>query len=141
MDGWYGVRNYMRPGYIQLGAASATATEYGSIITPALNLPAGQYDLLVKFKAAIYNQPAPTNFTVGLVPKNTEAIKIDNYNTITSKVSVPFNIAAMKWVDITCVIKNATDGYCLTITLPAELNQGGAVQASRMYIDNINISY
>ena len=141
MENWTGVRNYMRPGYIQLGAASATADEYGSLITPPLNLPQGTFDLLVQFKLAVYIQPAPQQIVAGLIPRNTEGVKISNYNTITSKVQVPVNIPALKWVDYTCVIKNATNASGLVITLPEELNQGGAVQAGRIYVDALNISY
>lgn len=141
MENWTGVRNYMRPGYIQLGAASATGDEYGSLISPPLNLPAGNFDVLVHFKLGIYNQPAPDKIVVGLIPKNTAAVEIGNYNTITGKVQVPVDIPALKWVDFTCVIRNATNESALVISLPEELNQGGAVQASRIYVDAINAYY
>ena len=141
MENWTGVRNYMRPGYIQLGATSATADEYGSLITPTLNLPSGTFDLLVQFKLGVYNQPAPQQLVVGLVPKNTEAVKISTYATISSKVQLPVAIPSLKWVNFSCVIKNATNQSALVIALPEDLNQGGAVQASRIYVDAINVSY
>jgi hypothetical protein len=141
MENWAGVRNYMRPGYIQLGAASATADEYGSLITPTLNLPAGTFDVLVQFRLGIYVQPAPQQIVVGLIPQNTDGVKISNYNTITSKVQIPVTIPALKWVNYSCVVKNATNGSALAIALPESLNQGGAVQASRIYVDAINVYY
>lgn len=141
MENWAGVRNYMRPGYIQLGAASATADEYGSLITPTLNLPPGTFDLLVQFRLGIYIQPAPQQLVVALIPANSDGVKISNYNTITSKVQVPVTIPAYKWVNYSCVIKNATNASALAIALPESLNQGGAVQAGRIYVDDINVDY
>lgn len=141
MENWAGVRNYMRPGYIQLGAASATGQEYGSIITPTLDLPAGKFDLLVRFKAAIYIQPVPATFVVGLIPKNSISVKTDNFNTITSKQSLSFTIPEQKWVEYSCVIKDATSNSSLVVTLPEDLYQNGAVQGGRLYIDDINIYY
>lgn len=141
MENWTGTRNYMRPGYIQLGAASATADEYGCLITPPLNLPAGTFDLFVQFRLGIYTQPAPEKIVVGLIPKNTEGVEIGNYNTITSKVQLPVTIPALKWVNYSCVIKDATGESGLVISLPEELNQGGAVQAGRIYVDAINVYY
>lgn len=142
MENWFGLRNYMRTGYIQLGAASSTASEFGSLISPALALPIGStQDLLVTFRAAIYNNPAPESILVGLVPKNTDGIKTTNISVISNKESLPINIMHQTWVNITCVVKNATNTSSLVISLPEELNQGGAVQAGRLYIDDIVVTY
>jgi len=127
MEDWRGVRNYMRPGYIQLGATSATADEYGS--------------LLVEFKLGIYNAPYPNKMVVGLIPKGTELLRINNYSTVTNRAELPVDFPAYKWVSYSCVIKNATNASCLVIALPEELNQGGAVQASRIYVDDIKVTY
>jgi len=78
---------------------------------------------------------------VGLVPKNTDGIKTTNINVISSKESLPINISYQTWVNITCVVKNATDASSLVISLPEELNQGGVVQAGRLYIDDIVVTY
>jgi hypothetical protein len=141
MEDWRGVRNYMRPGYIQLGATSATADEYGSLITPGLDLPAGTHDLLVEFKLGIYNAPYPDKMVVGLIPKGTDLLRISNYSTITNRAQVPVDFPAYKWVSYSCVIKNATNASSVVIALPEELNQGGAVQASRIYVDDIKVTY
>ncbi|MBL1410170.1 BACON domain-containing protein [Sphingobacterium faecale] len=142
LEGWLGVRNYMRPGYIQLGAASATATEFGSILTPALPIPTGENkDLLVTFKAALYNNPGPSSILVGLFPKAVQGVTLANINSLTNKVSIPFNVATMKWIEVSCVIKAATNASALTIMLPEDTNQNGTVQASRLYIDDIIVTY
>lgn len=142
MENWLGVRNYMRPGYIQLGAASATSTEFGSILSPALDIPTGENkDLLVTFKAALYNTPYPSSILVGLFPKAVQGVTLTNINTLTSKTSIPFVVATMKWVEVSCVIKGATNASALAIMLPEDTNQNGTVQASRLYIDDIIISY
>ena len=141
MENWTGVRNYMRPGYIQLGAASATAAEFGSLISPKLDLPAGKFDVLVSFKLAIYDQPSPSDLVVGLVPNTPEGITTSNFNTITGKNIIPVTFSAQKWVEFTCIIKEATNASSLVITLPESLVNAGTVGASRIYVDDIKLTY
>ncbi|UAY56956.1 BACON domain-containing protein [Arachidicoccus terrestris] len=141
MENWSGVRNYMRPGYIQLGAASATGAEFGSLISPKLPLPTGNFDLLVSFKIATYNQPVPNELVVGLMPGNPTGVTVSNFNTITAKNILPVNIPMQKWVEYTCIIKNATNASGLVITLPESLANGGTVGAARIYVDDVKVSY
>ncbi|WP_294079411.1 BACON domain-containing protein [Proteiniphilum sp. UBA5384] len=142
MTNWLGVRNYMRPGYIQLGAASATSTEYGSLITPGLDIPEGEkVDLIVTFKGATYNDPSPKKILLGLFPKGVEGIKVANISSMTQKVYVPFEIGHQKWVEFSCIIENATNQSAIAFSLPEDWVQDGAVQAGRFYIDDIVVSY
>lgn len=141
LENWSGVRNYMRPGYIQLGSASATGDEFGSIISPKLNLPAGSYDLLVTFRLGLYNQPTPGQLTVGLIQGSPDGIDISNFNTIASKTIVPVDFPLQKWVEFTCIIKNATNASSLVITLPESIANAGTVGAARVYVDDIKVSY
>ena len=141
MDGWTGYRNYMLPGYIQLGAASSTAGEYGSLVSPALNLPGGTYDLLVTFKLAIYKDPAPDKIVVGLIASGSSGITTSTYSSITNSTAVPISMAAMQWFDFSCVVKNATSASSLVITLPSSLVSGGVVGPARIYVDDIKVAY
>lgn len=142
MTGWLGVRNYMRPGYIQLGAASATANEYGSLITPGLDIPEGEtVDLFITFKGATYNDPSPPRILLGLFPKGVQGINISNMPNVTQKVYIPFEIGRQRWVEFSCIIENATNQSAVAISLPEEWAQNGVVQAARFYIDDIVISY
>ncbi|ACU05965.1 BACON domain-containing protein [Pedobacter heparinus] len=142
LENWLGVRNYMRPGYLQLGATSATATEFGSIITPGLALGAGETkDILVTFKVAFYNAPFPSSVLVGLFPKSVLGVNIANLNLLTNKESIPLEMNTLTWVEVSCVIKNATNASSLAILLPESTNQAGTVQASRLYIDDIIVTY
>lgn len=141
MENWYGLRNYMRPGYIQLGAASPTAQEFGSIISPRLDLPAGSYDVLVSFRVAIYNQPAPSELLVGLIGEGATGITISNIGSITAKSYLPVDLPTLQWADYTCIINGATNTSALVITLPESVANGSTVGASRIYIDDIKVSY
>lgn len=142
MTGWLGVRNYMRPGYIQLGAASATANEYGSLITPRLDIPEGEtVDLLVTFRGATYNDPSPPRILLGLFPHGVQGINISNISNVTEKVYIPFEIGHQRWVEFSCIIQNATNASAVAISLPEEWAQDGVVQAARFYVDDIVVSY
>ena len=141
MESWSGVRNYMRPGYIQLGSASSTGSEFGSLISPALNLPSGNFDLLISFKLGIYNQPAPHELVVGLITGNPTGITTDNYTSITSENIIPVNFSAQQWVEFTCIVKNATRTSSLVITLPESIANAGTVGGARIYVDDIKVSY
>ena len=142
MTNWLGVRNYMRPGYIQMGAASATAAEYGSLITPGLDIPEGEkVDLIVTFKGATYNDPSPKKILLGLFPKGVEGIKVANISSMTQRVNVPFEIGHQKWIEFSCIIENATNQSAIAFSLPEDWVQDGVVQAGRFYIDDIEVSY
>ena len=142
MTGWLGVRNYMRPGYIQVGAASATASEYGSLITPGLDIPDGvSVDLLVTFRGATYNDPSPNRIMLGLFPKGVQGVNISNMPNVTQRVYVPFGIGHQKWVEFSVIVQNATNASALTFSLPEEWVENGAVQAGRFYLDDIVVSY
>lgn len=142
MTGWLGVRNYMRPGYIQLGAASATASEYGSLITPGLDIPDGKtVDLLITFRGATYNDPAPDRILLGLFPKGVQGVNIANILNVTQRVYVPFEIGHQKWVEFSVIVQNATNQSALVISLPEDWRQNDVVQAARFYIDDIVVSY
>lgn len=142
MTGWLGLRNYMRPGYIQLGAASATANEYGSLITPGLDIPEGStVDLSVTFKGATYNDPSPPKILLGLFPKGVSGITTSNISSVTQRVYIPFEIPHQRWVEFSCVIENATNQSAISISLPEDWVQDGVVQAGRFYIDDIVVSY
>ena len=140
--GWLGYRNYMRPGYLQLGAASATDNQFGSLISPGLNIPAGKsYDIEVKFKMALYNAPAPERLMLGLYPKDVTGLDISSLSKITQKVYIPSKISFQKWVDVSCVIPNATSNTALLISLPEDIVQNNIVQAARIYVDDIEVTY
>lgn len=142
LENWLGLRNYMRPGYIQLGATSATGVEFGSIISPGLALANGETkDILVSFKVAFYNSPYPPSVLVGLFPKGVIGVNLNNLNLLTNRESIPLAIAQQTWVNVSCVIKNATNASSIAILLPEDTNQGGTVQASRIYIDEIKVTY
>ncbi|NCC89467.1 MAG: hypothetical protein EOM01_03820 [Spirochaetia bacterium] len=142
MTGWMGLRNYMRPGYIQIGAASATASEYGSLITPGLEIPDGvTVDLLVTFRGATYNDPAPDRIMLGLYPKGVSGINISNVHNVTQRAYVPFVIGHQKWVEFSVIVQNATNESALSISFPEDWVQNDAVQAGRFYIDDIVVSY
>ncbi len=143
LSGWLGYRNYMRPGYLQLGAASATADQFGSLMSPPLNIPVGQtYDIQVKLKMALYTAPAPERLMVGLFPiGGGDGLNAGNLSKITGKTYIPANIPYQKWVDVDCVVPNATSNTVLLISLPEELLQNNAVQAARIYIDDIEVTY
>lgn len=142
MTGWMGLRNYMRPGYIQIGAASATGNEYGSLLTPGLEIPDGEtVDLLITFRGATYNDPSPDRIMLGLYPKDVAGINISNVQNVTQREYVPFEIGHQKWVEFSCIVKNATNESALAISFPEEWVQNDAVQAGRFYIDDIVVSY
>lgn len=142
LENWLGLRNYMRPGYIQLGATGATGTEFGSLISPGLSLADGEKkDILVTFKAAIYDSPYPSSVRVGLFPKGVVGVNINNFNLVSNKENIPLEIRSQSWVEVSCVIKDATNASSLAIMLPEDTNQGGTVQASRLYIDDIIVTY
>ncbi|MBF6629391.1 MAG: BACON domain-containing protein [Proteiniphilum sp.] len=142
MTGWLGLRNYMRPGYIQLGAASATAKEYGSLLTPGLDIPDGvTVDIQVTFRGATYNDPSPDRIMLGLYPKGVQGINLSNIQNVTQREYVPFEIGHQKWVEFSVIIQNATNESALAISLPEEWVQSDAVQAARYYIDDIVVSY
>lgn len=143
MDGWLGFRNYMRPGYIQLGATAATANEYGSLISPGLAIPPGQtYDILVTLKIGLYTDPYPSRLLVGLYPNGIEGLRTgDDVSNITQKTYIPATIGFHRWVEVSCVVPNANSNSALLISLPEELAQNGVVQAARIYIDDIVVTY
>lgn len=143
LAGWLGYRNYMRPGYLQLGAASATADQFGSLMSPPLDIPAGEsYDIHVKFKMALYVDPVPERLMVGLFPKGDgDGLNASNLSRVTEKMYIPAKIPYQKWVDVDCVIPNATNNVLLLFSIPDELLQNNAVQASRIFIDEIEVTY
>lgn len=145
LDGWYGLRNYMRPGYLQLGAASATDQQFGSVITPGLDIPNGMtYDVMVTFKGAKYNAPAPDRLVLGLFSKNTQGLSYTDMINVDVKktmVEIPFEIGYQSWGTFSSVVENATSASALFISLPESMYVSGAVQAGRAYVDDIVIIY
>lgn len=142
LQGWLGLRNYMRPGYLQLGATSATDNQFGSLISPGLDIPAGQsYDIHVKLKIGLYNDPVPERLMVGLYPKDITGLNTNDLSRIIEKVYIPSKIGFHRWVEVSCVVPNATNNMALLLSLPEELLQNNVVQAGRIYVDDIEVSY
>lgn len=141
MEGWLGYRNYMRPGYIQLGATATTDKEFGSLITPGLNIPSGKrYDILVQFKGAKYNSPSVDKIMFALYPKGQTGFNIADLPKMSEKIYVPFEIGYQNWGDFSGVVQNATDESALLISFPDYWVET-SVKAGRAYIDDIVVIY
>lgn len=144
MEGWTGYRNYMCPGYMQFGAASDVENQPGSLISPALDIPAG-YDMLLTFKVAIW-AAAPDQGMVGICEKN-DGLAIDkgtlNKIVASTKSYFSLEIPAYTWVEVSAVVPNPGTGKnpALFFCTADSWFSGSIVKAGRWYIDDIKLVY
>lgn len=148
LDGWYGLRNYMRPGYMQLGATTATVTsagvwEYGCIITPGLDIPAGEKrDIFIQFKVALVDYLV-SEMMAGLYPKNTQGITDQNIGNMIRKTYLPLMTDITgSWIEYSCVVENASNDYGMVLSISDNwTDENNLIKVGRLYIDDLTVTY
>ncbi len=149
MTDWTGYRNYMRPGYLQLGAASGNSDgQPGSIISPKFTWPAACNHVLVTFKIATWATDCPNEGMVGLTKKH-DGIWMNVHPTrFTSDTKNKYYYAVGEvnnvWSEVSVVIAKVDGLSDPAVYFAASDNWwggGNAVPGGRFYIDDIKVVY